>query len=124
MSTPTTPSPAATPSDALTPEERAALAEMESRLYMRRLPRLPRWLIGALGLVVAAGLVGFGQAIALAVFLGWLTFAVVLIIVSRLIEGARRSKDRCATLLVTTAFVIALLPLAGMLYEVVSKGAG
>ncbi len=42
---------------------------------------------------------------------------------SRAVEGARKSKDRLATTLVTTAFVVALLPLVSLLWQVFSKGA-
>src|SRR5207237_5750666 len=49
--------------------------------------------------------------------------AVGLTAVSRLVEGKRKSKDRLATTLVTSAFFVALLPLATLLYQVISKGA-
>ena len=50
-------------------------------------------------------------------------FAIALVGLSRAVEGARKSKDRLATTLVTTAFVVALLPLVSLLWQVFSKGA-
>ena len=41
---------------------------------------------------------------------------------SRVVEGPRRAKDRTVTLLVTSAFVVAVAPLASVLWTVVDRG--
>ncbi len=89
-------------------------------------PQLPRWVPWALVAgAVAVGLalhlmVGWGWA--LTIVACWLGYVVVLVAVSGRVEGRRKAKDRLATSLVTTAFVLALLPLGSLLWQVVSNG--
>jgi phosphate transport system permease protein len=92
--------------------------------YAPALPRLAPWgmLAAAVAVGAAAELV-LGLPVGVAVLIGWLVYVVGLTVASRLVEGARKSTDRLATTLVTSAFVVALLPLATLLWEVVSKGA-
>ncbi|MET0726128.1 MAG: phosphate ABC transporter permease PstA [Leifsonia sp.] len=49
-------------------------------------------------------------------------FAVTIWVVSRLVEGSRKAQDRLVTTLVTTAFLIALVPLVSVTFTVVVKG--
>lgn len=58
-----------------------------------------------------------------AVFFGTVLFDLTLYLLSLLIEGSRKAKDRLITSLVTTAFVIALLPLISLLWTVIVQGA-
>src|SRR4051794_20603206 len=100
------------------------IAALEQRLHAPRLPtRTPR-AIGVVG-VLAAVLpwLGLDAGPPLSMVVGWMVFAVSLVVVSRVVEGARKAKDRLATTLVSSAFVVALLPLVGLLWQVVSKGA-
>ena len=57
-----------------------------------------------------------------AIFFGTVLFDIVIYVLSSIIEGARKAKDRLVTSLVATAFIIALLPLISLLYTVVSSG--
>jgi len=57
-----------------------------------------------------------------AIFLGTILFDILIWVLSRLVEGARKAKDRLITSLISTAFVVTLLPLVSLLYTVVSKG--
>jgi phosphate transport system permease protein len=57
-----------------------------------------------------------------ALFLGTILFDVLMYVISRLVEGARQAKDRLVTSLVSTAFIIALLPLVSLVYTVVLNG--
>ncbi|MFC0680860.1 phosphate ABC transporter permease PstA [Lysobacter korlensis] len=61
--------------------------------------------------------------IAGALFFGTLLYLVAIVVVSMLVEGSRQAKDRLATALVLTAFVIALLPLISLVFTVVTNGA-
>jgi phosphate transport system permease protein len=61
--------------------------------------------------------------LALGIVIGWALFTVAIALVSRAVEGKRKMRDRLATTLIVSAFLIALLPLASLLYEVLSKGA-
>ncbi|BDZ44874.1 phosphate ABC transporter permease PstA [Naasia aerilata] len=56
------------------------------------------------------------------VFFGTVLYAVLIFAVSSVVEGGRKAKDRLVTALVTTAFVIALLPLVSLLSTVVASG--
>ncbi|CAO5257373.1 phosphate ABC transporter permease PstA [Frankia sp. AgKG'84/4] len=50
-------------------------------------------------------------------------FLVAITVVSTVVEGSRRARDRFATTLVYTAFLLALIPLVAVLASVISKGA-
>lgn len=91
--------------------------------------RLPTWfpwacLAGSLG--ISWGILALtGQpAVAGVVILGVLLHMIVLIGAARRIEGARYAADRAATLVVTGAFGLALIPLISLLGTVVAKGMG
>jgi phosphate transport system permease protein len=95
-----------------------------------RLPRGTAWMVlGAswllLGIVfllvqLAGGTKDFNLVGAL--FLGTVLFDILIYVISRLVEGARQAKDRLVTSLVSTAFIIALLPLVSLIYTVLLNG--
>ncbi|GHD79726.1 phosphate ABC transporter membrane protein 2 (PhoT family) [Salinibacterium amurskyense] len=96
--------------------------------------QLPRWaplliLISSLVtfilifLFIQAGQVDGEFNIVAAILFGVVLYGVVLVTVSRLVEGHRRAVDRLVTTLVTLAFVVALLPLISLLYTVAINGA-
>src|SRR5262245_10596532 len=58
----------------------------------------------------------------LAIVLGTIVFAVALVVISRMVEGGRAAKDRLATTLMYSAFVLALIPLISLLWTVISNG--
>ncbi|MFT4124183.1 MAG: phosphate ABC transporter permease PstA [Microbacteriaceae bacterium] len=101
-----------------------------SSLLSGRLPRWSPWalfagswlaLVGVYLLLAAAGTTdGFNLVGAL--FFGTILFDVLLVVLSAIVEGRRRAVDRLVTSLVTTAFIIALLPLVSLLYTVVAGG--
>jgi phosphate transport system permease protein len=64
-----------------------------------------------------------GFNIAGAIVVGVLVYAVVLYVLSRLMEGSRPALDRLVTTLVVLAFVIALLPLISLVFTVITNGA-
>lgn len=57
-----------------------------------------------------------------AILLSVAIYVVLSFVVSRMVEGRRKANDRLATALVSSAFVIALLPLISLVYTSVSKG--
>ena len=57
-----------------------------------------------------------------ALFFGTVLFDVLIVIVSMVVEGGRKAKDRLVTSLVMTAFIVTLLPLVSLVYTVVSRG--
>src|SRR5262245_56444284 len=93
------------------PQDRMS-RQIEQRLHA---PQLPRWVPWAL-LVVAVGLVALlhyvvGWGWALSVVASWAIYIIALGVVSRTLENRRKSVDRIATVFVTTAFALALIPL-------------
>ncbi len=88
---------------------------------------LPGWFPAAtlVGAGVAAALlqVIVGTGIVRFLLITAVLFTLVLYAVSRNQEGRRRAVDRFVTSLVTSAFLLAMLPLVSLMYTVVTKGA-
>ena len=88
--------------------------------------RLPRWSGYALlaGSAVAVGvllrIVGFTLVGFLALTL--LVYSVVQYAVSRRVEGRRRAADRMVTIVVSSAFALAMLPLISLVWTVLDNG--
>src|SRR5690606_34199364 len=97
-----------------------------------RLPKATPWLVLGASWAVMAVVFALLNAssggtlddfnIAAAIFLGTALYAIAIFVVSWLVEGTRKAKDRLVTALVATAFVVALLPLVSLLYTVVVAG--
>lgn len=96
-----------------------------SSLIHRTLP--PR---AVAGIVAGAAAVGAALALVLglgpimAVVLAVVALTVALPLVSRRVEGPRRAADRLATIVVTIAFSLAILPLLSLLITTIANGAG
>ena len=87
--------------------------------------QLPNWAgRAALGTGLLVGLAFHlgGLGTFKAIILGWVVVAVGLPLWSRAVEGRRKSTDRLVTVLVASAFGIALFPLFSILWTVISKG--
>lgn len=88
--------------------------------------QLPRWAGRAvLGTGIAVGLLTYvaGAGTFRSLVLGWLVIVIGLPVWSRVVEGSRKATDRLVTVLVASAFGVALFPLFSILWTVVSKGA-
>ncbi len=106
------------------PRDEFPISSIENRLHAPQLPRHTPWTILGGGAVLAILLhVALGWGWGASIVLGWFGFIITLYITSRRVEGQRKSSDRLATGLVTSAFIVALLPLVTLLYQVISKGA-
>jgi phosphate transport system permease protein len=105
------------------PEERTTSVKLEGRLHAPQLPRWTPWVLLAVCIGLMFGLHAMGWGYALSVVGSWVAYIVVLGVVSRVKEGRRKSSDRVATVLITSAFAIALIPLGTLLWQVVSNGA-
>lgn len=57
-----------------------------------------------------------------ALFFGTILFDVLIVVISMVVEGGRKAKDRLVTSLVMSAFIVVLLPLVSLIYTVVSRG--
>lgn len=90
-----------------------------------RLHRRTPWLVAAAAVVAGAALsVATGRGVATAVVVALLLHAVALVATSRRVEGPRRAKDRLVTVVVGTAFALAVLPLVSLVFTVVQNGIG
>lgn len=97
-----------------------------TRPVPRRKGSLPRWAplgVLAVAAVVMAGVVAaIGFNVALWVVSTAVVYAVATYGLSRAVEGAREAADRLVTVVVTSAFLLAMVPLASVLHTVVSQG--
>ncbi len=94
-------------------------------LTSAQLPASAPWIAAviAFGLSVLAALFSGWGPVGVAV-VGWLLLVAILPLWSWRLEGSRKAVDRLVTLALWSAFALAMLPLAALLFEVVSKGAG
>ncbi|MQA87842.1 MAG: phosphate ABC transporter permease PstA [Streptosporangiales bacterium] len=93
-------------------------------LHHRRLPRwaVPAVVVAAVAVAVALRGTGLLSGTAQLVLVAALLSAVGVVTVSATVEGGRHARNRLATALVGTAFLLALLPLLSVLWEVVANG--
>lgn len=97
----------------------------DNPLTAGQLPRYAPWALGAVALIaggVIDALVLAPFDIATTVFFGAVLFLPLNYLAGRLVVGKRAAADRLATNLVTAAFLVALLPLVSLLWEVLAKG--
>jgi phosphate transport system permease protein len=89
--------------------------------------RLPKWTPWAVAVgSVAAGL-GISAAAGLESSIQWALIAALLFVLVSYglgvkVEGGRQAKDRFATSLVWVAFLLAVIPLASVIWETISRG--
>lgn len=89
--------------------------------------RLPRWTPPVLALAAAGAGCGIGLAAGLDSTVQWGLIAGLLFVLGTFalaagVEGVRQAKDRLATSLVWLSFLVAVVPLASLLWETVARG--
>ena len=89
--------------------------------------QLPRWTwLGVLILALAITATAFSLissfSIATTLLVGIPLFLAAMFAASAAVEGTRRATDKLARYLVTVCFLLALLPLTSLIWEVVSRG--
>jgi phosphate transport system permease protein len=88
--------------------------------------QLPRWAVpgglGASAVVVGLLLAVVGFSVGLFIVGTVVVFAVGLYVASRLVEGRRKATDRLVTVIVSSAFGLAVIPLISVIFTVVSQG--
>jgi len=104
-------------------------AGITNSLTTGRLPKWAPWVLLAASWAIMLIVFGIGAAAAgeelnaaAAIFLGTVLFDILLFVLAYLVEGVRQAKNRLATSLVVTAFIIALLPLVSLLSTVLING--
>jgi phosphate transport system permease protein len=87
------------------------------------LPRWAPWAILVATLVVVGGLLAAtGFSIGLWLVASAVVYAIATYAVSRGVEGRRKATDRLVTIVVTVAFLLALIPLVSVVVVVVQNG--
>jgi phosphate transport system permease protein len=113
------------------PESARAVAASRSTasLSSGHLPRWSPWallglsfVVGATPFAIQALASGSEFNIAGSVILGAIIYLVLIYVLSRIIEGARKALDRLVTGVVTVAFAIAMVPLISVAVTVVATG--
>lgn len=93
---------------------------------LRTTRRLPRWaplaVLAAAAALVAAVLAAVGFGVGRFLVGTAVVFTLALYTLSRVVEGARKATDRLATVVVTGAFLVALIPLVSVVWTVVENG--
>ena len=105
-------------------EQRALEAALPS--VAKKVGELPSWapwgILAAAVVVVGGGLLLAGRGIGLAVVATAVVYALAVYLISRVVEGPRKATDRLVTVLVTTAFLIAMVPLVSVIATVLANG--
>ncbi|GAA1244755.1 phosphate ABC transporter permease PstA [Pseudonocardia aurantiaca] len=101
-----------------------SVADVESPLRMRgELPRWAPWALLVGSFVVVGGvLAATGFSVPLLVVLSAVLYAVATYVLSTVVEGRRKATDRLVTIVVTSAFLVALTPLVSVVITVVGNG--
>jgi phosphate transport system permease protein len=92
-----------------------------------RAASLPKWFSWAVAAVSVALGLGISAALGLESSIQWALIAGVLFVagtfgIAARVEGKRQAKDRVATSVVWVAFLLAVAPLASLVWETVSRG--
>jgi phosphate transport system permease protein len=95
-----------------------------SSLVRAELPSWAPWAVLSGSLVVVGVLLAVTGAFGIGLFvvLAAVVFALATFVLSRYVEGPRKATDRLVTIVVTTAFLIALTPLVSVVITVVGNG--
>ncbi len=105
----------------------SSMAQDRTQVHVRPSGRLPSWAPAAVGAGAAFLTLGLFavtdlQGTAGFVLVTVLLFGVVLVSLAGAVEGRRRAVDRLASVLVTLAFALALLPLGALVAYGISQG--
>ena len=105
-------------------EQRALEAALPS--VAKKVGELPSWapwgMLAAAVVVVGGGLLLAGRGVGLAVVATAVVYALAVYLISRVVEGPRKATDRLVTVLVTAAFLIAMVPLVSVIATVLTNG--
>jgi phosphate transport system permease protein len=90
---------------------------------VREFPSWAPWaILGGTAVVVGGGLLLSGRGVGLAAAATAVVYALAVYLTSRAVEGPRKATDRLVTVVVTTAFLIAMVPLVSVIVTVLANG--
>lgn len=95
--------------------------DVQKELYGAQLPSWGAKVVVGIALAIGAALYLLGTNLVLATLVTWVV-CLLLPVWSTVVEGRRKATDRLVTVLVTSAFALAMFPLVSILYTVISKG--
>ncbi|MEV7002233.1 phosphate ABC transporter permease PstA [Streptomyces sp. NPDC093982] len=101
-----------------------AIADKPSSLHGARLPKWSPYAIAGGSVAVAVG-IGLGAGLDSRIQWGLiasLLFILGTFVIAAAVEGRRQAKDRIATTLVWVAFILAVIPLASLVWATVQRG--
>ncbi|MFF6983469.1 phosphate ABC transporter permease PstA [Streptomyces sp. NPDC008343] len=101
-----------------------AIADKPSSLHGARLPKWSPYAIAGGSIAVAVG-IGLGAGLDSRIQWGLiasLLFILGTFVIAAAVEGRRQAKDRIATTLVWVAFILAVIPLASLVWATVQRG--
>ncbi|WP_328426571.1 phosphate ABC transporter permease PstA [Streptomyces sp. NBC_00443] len=101
-----------------------AIADKPSTLRGARLPKWSPYAIAAGSVAVAVG-IGLGAGLDSRIqwgLIAGLLFVLGTFVIATRVEGRRQAKDRMATTLVWVAFILAVIPLASLIWATVQRG--
>ncbi|MEJ8670013.1 MULTISPECIES: phosphate ABC transporter permease PstA [unclassified Streptomyces] len=101
-----------------------AIADKPSSLHGARLPKWSPYAIAGGSIAVAVG-IGLGAGLDSRIQWGLiasLLFILGTYVIAAAVEGRRQAKDRIATTLVWVAFILAVIPLASLVWATVQRG--
>ena len=109
---------------------RPSTTDSANQLTHGRLGRGAPWIILGVSLAVSAAVFWLFATAGMtdgfnpvgAVLVGVLIYLVMIVVISRQVEGARQATDRFVTALVTGAFVVAIIPLVSLIITVFANG--
>lgn len=94
----------------------------------RRIPARTQWVTLTVSALISVGIFaviamsGVGFNLVGAILVAAILYVALIVTLSRVVEGPRKAADRLATGLVTTTFIIALLPLISLLWTTLQNG--
>ncbi|GLZ81724.1 phosphate transport system permease protein PstA [Actinorhabdospora filicis] len=100
------------------------ITDTGAQLKARRLPKWAPWAIGAAAIAVGLGGVTYAAdgGPVIGAIVAALLYFIALVVISTAVEGARSAKNRAASALIGSAFVLALLPLLSVAATTISRG--
>ncbi|MFT4259173.1 phosphate ABC transporter permease PstA [Microbacterium sp.] len=114
---------------AIAPQTPRTVAPSRVSLSSGHLPAWAPWALLAIALLVSATPFGLSAAasgsdfnIAGFLVVGAILYLVIVYVTSRIVEGSRKALDRFVTGVVTSAFLIAMVPLISVSWTVISNG--
>ncbi len=93
-------------------------------LVVPRLPRQASVVVAGIAVALGALLLVLGMSVIGSLILAAVAYLVALPVWALLVEGRRGATDRLMTGLIWTTFIVAVIPLASLLWRVIAKGAG